>query len=562
MRVLLDKLLARQAKLVSDLTQPVLDAPRPGPSRRPQGDPAVESAALTEVDAALRAGDVAQARLLLEPLEAEATFPRTLTLLARMSALDGDDELALARLLAAERLAPMERATWHLLADHMLRMGNAESELAYRRKLAWADDPATPAVQVALIKALVKASHAWGRSAKVEIRTTIERLKRTTTTQPEHLAEAAEAVYAGTPLLNDARELYREATPCPSTHVDVTAQWIPMAEWCDRHAIGVSRDTQSGLPGRRSQIAELPNVLVCGMLNWTPLLDNGTVVLAGFEKTSIPTHAQRQASPLLMSTASTAELRLPKKRKVESRRAILVGGSPDNFKHMVDYMGALAVAETFGIGEGLPLVVDSLLAPSQLSKLKHLGFGEDRLIRVDASTTVEFERLIVPTRLSSAGSWVDPGLPAWYRRRFAPDPSNVRAEKKLFLRSHQVGSVGFVNESEVVALLQKLGFESLDESQLTVSEWIAAFSSASCVVAPMGPQLADVLLCPQETKVVALCDPNPVSRSIERLRSLTAACGHSLSLVRCARGPDQRDRDDGGNGELFVDPAALLEVLE
>lgn len=556
MKVLLDKLLARQARLVSELTGPESGAPKPDPIRRPQGDPEVESAALIEVDAALATGDVGKARSLLEPLESVAAFPRTLTLLARMSTLDGDEGLALARLQAAERLDPMDRATWRLLADHMLQAGDAESELTYRRKLAWTDDHATPTAQVALIKALVKASHAWGRSAKAEIRSAIERLKRTATTRPEHLAEAAEAVYAGTPLSNDARKLYCAATPCPSTHVDVTAQWIPMAEWCERHAIAVSRDIQSGLPGRRSQIAELPNVLVCGMLNWTPVLENGSVVLAGFEKTFIPTHAQRHASPLLMSTAGTAELRLPRERRSEARKAILLGGSTDNFKHMVNFMGALAVAEAFGLEDGLPLVIDSALTPAQLSRLEYLGFGDDRLIKVDISATVEFERLVVPTRLSSAGTWVSPELAAWYRERFTPDPSSVRPGRRLFLLSQQVGSLGIANESEVMQLLQKRGFEAIDPAQLPVSEWVAALGSASRVVATLGPEMADMLLCPRATQVIALCDPPSLLRGLERVRSLSDACGHALSLVRCERRPGDHD-----GGDVFVDMAGLSRVL-
>jgi capsular polysaccharide biosynthesis protein len=550
---LIDRLLARQSRLASRLATLERADATSGAPESSAADAQAELAALAAVEEHLLAGRVDEARRLLEPFESSATQARTLTLLARISAIEGDSERCLQRLRRAEALDPMDRATWRLLADHLMRLNEFSEELKYRRKLSLLDEDSPAAADVALIRALVRVSGDWKAGAVNEIRTTLRRLEAKPDAVTEHIAEAAECVYGVAALVEEARRAYRTALPCPPTHADTTAQWLSMADWCERCSIPIQRDTASGREGRRPQMAELRDVMVAPALNWTPVVDGGRTILAGFEKTTIPVHRNYAAAPLLMQNASSADLRLPLAADRHPGPALLMGGHTDLLRHMVDYMGALAVAESFGARPDLPVVVHAEIGGLQQEQLAHLGMAGDRLLRLGSDQVMLFDRLVVPSRRSSGMTWVDPELPAWYRRRFAA-PTDALSDGRIYISGG--GSLHIDNDGDLSAMLQRHGFVSAAADGLTLAAAIGSFSDATHVVAPLGPALAHMVLCRPGASIVALTPAATRPSETQRLKALADACGHTLRLVPCVGRPDTE-----GPGPLLVPLATVRLAL-
>ena len=60
------------------------------------------------------------------------------------------------------------------------------------------------------------------------------------------------------------------------------------------------------------------------------------------------------------------------------------------------------------------------------------------------------------------------------------------------------------NEEEVIALMQSLGFSIVAPEEYTVSEQIALFNNAKCIVACSGAALTNLLCCPKGCKVIII----------------------------------------------------------
>jgi hypothetical protein len=351
-------------------------------------------------------------------------------------------------------------------------------------------------------------------------------------------------MYAHGALRREALELYAQALPCPSTHLDIEANWVSMADWCQSHNVTLRRDATRGQVGRRPQIAEIPDVIVAPMLAWTPVVDEGKSIFSGFEKATIPLRRNYAAAPLLMSGAHRAALRLPRKIETIRGAALLLGGHPDSTRNTVDFMGALAVAEHFDLAGDARIVVSSELQPQQREMLSELSIDASRLLPLDTDSVVRFEKLIVPTRLSSARTWVDPMLPEWYRLRLAGKRPMAVSSKTLLVGAQ------ISNFDEAAAALKEP--DVVDLRQLSMADVIDRYASASVIVAPLGDALSYMVLAAPGTRVVALeCASS--AEELRRTEALAAACGHRLSFVRCSKA-DAADY-------YFVPPAELTRAL-
>jgi capsular polysaccharide biosynthesis protein len=99
-------------------------------------------------------------------------------------------------------------------------------------------------------------------------------------------------------------------------------------------------------------------------------------------------------------------------------------------------------------------------------------------------------------------------LPGWVkisprifnlRRLLAPNPT---LEKRLYIS--RSGRRKIVNESELSPLLQRYGFEFIEDRPRSLSEQIDLFSSASHIVAPHGAALSNILWSSKSVKILEL----------------------------------------------------------
>lgn len=541
MKRLLDKLMARQQRLLSQL-----DAPEPMPvtkagSTRPNEAERArradeESSALGDALQALESGDIAVAKKVLTPFAQDAALVRTLTTLSRVFSAEGDFDEALELLKRAEGLDPSDRKVWRLLAEACALKGLHTDEVRYRRQLAYVDAGAPAQAFVELIRSIHRASPPRVKPALNEIRTASKRVKEAPDLTAEVHVKFAEALYAfGPATAKEARAHYVAARPCRTNERDVSARWLRPLDWCEQSGAKLDRWTEGGIPSYRPAIAELREVQIFPRFQWTPVVDNGRVALSGFLVNRPQLRSEDPLTPLLMQTKSHLELRIPEALPVIEQPALLLGGIGQYYHNTVECLSSLAIAETLGIATDLPLVVNDDLAPFQIEQLALLGYSQDRLIRVRSDCPVQFSRLFAPTRLVLGGQWLDPLVPRWYRRRYVSNLGAPAKDRRLYISRSGALKRRVANEEELVAMLVSRGFEVVRPEELSVRAQIDLFAAATCIVAPTGAALTNMLFAAPEAVVVALCNKHIVTGGGDLyFDAMAKACGHTFIPIHCS----------------------------
>jgi capsular polysaccharide biosynthesis protein len=562
MKQLLDRLMARQQRLMGRLDPPVAELPRqPAPSAEARAERSrLEAEALDAALEKLAQGDIAAAKALLDPFEHDASLVRTLTTLSRLANAQGDFEAAVALLVRAEKLDPTERKVWRLLAQAYAVRGMHTDEVRQYRRLAFVDPDAPAEAYVDLVRAIFRALPAGKKVGYPEVRLAAQRLLAAPDLTPEARVRFAEAQYLFEGMAKEARELYVAASAPQAGERDVTAQWLRLTDWCKHIGTPAARMVEGGVPSHRPAIAELEGVYVFPRLQWAPVVNEGRVALAGFMMQRAQLRSEDPASPLLMNRKTHAELRIPADPLTIDTPALLIGGMNQYYHNTVEMLSSLAVAETLEVGTTLPLVVNEDLGEFQKEQLAMLGYGTDRLILVRADRPVRFSRLCVPTRLVRGGRWVDPLVPQWYRRRLVtPGAASTR---RLYLSRAGTSRRRVSNEADLVAMLSSRGYEVVHPETLSVRAQIDLFSRASHIVGASGAALSNMVFAAPGAQVVALYNKHFVSGGADMyFDALAQACGHRFSPVMGT--PAQaRDGDRLIDADIMIDVEAVRDAID
>jgi capsular polysaccharide biosynthesis protein len=128
----------------------------------------------------------------------------------------------------------------------------------------------------------------------------------------------------------------------------------------------------------------------------------------------------------------------------------------------------------------------------QKELLELWGIGEDQVVNSDEVRHVRAEQLVVPgvaSTIERNPPWVSQLL----RSRLVPDGLARVPGRHLYL-ARRAGRHNrcVLNEAEVLALLEPLGFDVVDPGDLSVADQIRTFAEADVVVAPHGAALANI----------------------------------------------------------------------
>jgi tetratricopeptide (TPR) repeat protein len=555
---LLDRLMARQARLLANL-----DAPPPELAHRrkppaPTHDPAAEAAACAVAHAQLKAGELAAARATLEPYALSGRDVGTFTTLARICTDQGDVEQALAALQRAEALDPADRNVWRLLAKLLSTQRRYREELVYRRRLGLVDANAPAQVYIDWIKALLRSLDKGKRAAASEVELIVARFEaapdvtdglRLQFTGPYYLLGASSA---------KAMRLYNAGRPCAPDQRDVPASVVSLTTWCTQHQLPMPRLNDEGAPGRRPTLHQLDDVLVFPGLGWIPVLDDGAMLASGFPMPSRVFHIESPHSPLLMYRGHRAELRVPRTLREENGPALLLGGSQSWYETLMQYAAGLAIAESVGCDRALPLVINEETSPALVELLGLLGYGDNDLLRITADAPTRFRRLHVPSRLTLGAEWVDPLLSRWYRSRLAAPVAGKR-QRKLYVKAAGARGVTIDNEPVVAEILSAAGYETFESATATVGEQIEAFANASHVIGGTSEGLTNLLFAATGATVVELRAVNWLAMGgAMHFDRVAAACGQRYTAVDCPLASSNLAETT----PVHVDPSRLRELLE
>ncbi len=144
----------------------------------------------------------------------------------------------------------------------------------------------------------------------------------------------------------------------------------------------------------------------------------------------------------------------------------------------------------------------------------------------------------------------------WMRKRFCADEPTPNAEPgRLYISRRQARSRRFLNEEEFFSFLEERGFKIVCLESLSLAQQIRLFRNASCVIAPHGAGLTNMMFMPPGSKILEIFPPLfPKRQGYPCYWSMARACGHHY---RCLSGI----WGDPANSDFRVEPEEARTAL-
>jgi capsular polysaccharide biosynthesis protein len=171
----------------------------------------------------------------------------------------------------------------------------------------------------------------------------------------------------------------------------------------------------------------------------------------------------------------------------------------------------------------------------QQDSLAMMGFPTERCDRF-GDEQWQVENLLVPSLVGYPGM-SHPWLMRWVRERLGAERTGP-GKRRLYISRKNARYRRLVNEDEIIAALQPLGFDVVLPESLTFREQADLFGQAGWIVAVHGAGLANTMLAPRGTRVLEFitAEPEYISTSFY---SICCALGHAYGNI-CVEYPQPR----------------------
>lgn len=238
---------------------------------------------------------------------------------------------------------------------------------------------------------------------------------------------------------------------------------------------------------------------------------------------------------------------------------LLIGGSTNYYHWLIDFFPRFHLLEKAGIPfRSTPIIVNNRLTHFQLETLDLLGICREQMIEVDTGQVVEVGNLVIPAILSS-NTFVAQEVLSWLRQfGLSRLPNNhTTGNRRLFISRADATVRRLINEEDVYAALEPLGFELFVPGAHSFIEQVEAFSIAECIVGPHGAGLTNLVFAPQNTVIIDIKNTIGAAKFFETLAGQLKLT--YLPLVGEAIMTDasrkKHDRD------IRIEPRLVIETL-
>jgi capsular polysaccharide biosynthesis protein len=195
--------------------------------------------------------------------------------------------------------------------------------------------------------------------------------------------------------------------------------------------------------------------------------------------------------------------------------------------------------------------------------LELLGIPQTKILETHKHPHIQAHQLVIPS-YPSTPAWMTKRVCQWLQKLILSSPSsNSGTYDRLYITREQAFTRRIINESEVIAFLQPLGFQPVVLESLSVREQAQLLASANVVISAHGGGLTNLTFCQPGTTVIEIFSPNfvyPCYWLICNLLNLdyyyltgTVPGGYFLQQQLY---PNPRTED------ILVDLAALKQVLQ
>lgn len=245
-------------------------------------------------------------------------------------------------------------------------------------------------------------------------------------------------------------------------------------------------------------------------------------------------------------------LDLPSEQLEIDDACILVGGCDNYYHWLVDYLPRIGIASKVPALRDLKFLINAELAPFQRESLAMLGIGEDRLVLVPSDTVATCRVLWVPTLLTRTAV-THPYVTGWLRRSFLTKEMKQARKRRLLILDSPDYELG--NGLDVFHCIEAHGFEVISPSGLSCGERVAAFATAEVVIAPPGPDLANIIFAPAGSLVIELA---PVHDNSTFFGALTKRLSQTHVRAPCATSTTATSR---GRKPALTAPASEIASI-
>lgn len=207
------------------------------------------------------------------------------------------------------------------------------------------------------------------------------------------------------------------------------------------------------------------------------------------------------------------QLFLGKPEIIKGNVAVIATAGADRYYHwMFDILPRFELLKKAGIFNEIDyFVLPPLKFPFQIESIAKTGIDANKLIFSD---TVRFhlqaEQLFVPSLPSLLGT-VDKWTCEFLRDLFLVNDSIKSGHPEyIYISRNQASNRKLRNEKEVLSFLKPLGFEIIENEDLSIEEQAEIFNNAKCIIAPHGGGLSNIVFCQEHCKVIDIFPPSYV----------------------------------------------------
>lgn len=192
--------------------------------------------------------------------------------------------------------------------------------------------------------------------------------------------------------------------------------------------------------------------------------------------------------------------RLPRPKQVPGISYSLIDLYPDNYFHWMFCILAKLQFLKSGTPDRFVVNFTDRRPSFQDESFQLLNIGEEKIFDLSREGHCQFAKLVVPDHLPYE---ISSGTVSFLRKAFLGKGSGEKCERVYISRAN-AGTRGIVNETEVVTLLEGLGFQTFYLEKLSLRAQVALFQQAKWIVGPHGAGLSNIMFSSPGTKVIEL----------------------------------------------------------
>jgi Glycosyltransferase 61 len=201
----------------------------------------------------------------------------------------------------------------------------------------------------------------------------------------------------------------------------------------------------------------------------------------------------------------------------------------------------------------------------QRESLEALGIDPKTIIESSHVPYLRARELIVPSIPLGNGCF-RPWMCNFLRDTFLPKTNTIELNsrgRRLYISRGLAGYRRVLNETEVIQLLRRRGFEEIKFETLSMRQQAAAMASCEVVVAPHGGGFSNLVFCSPGTKVIEIFSPELVAGFFWKISSQLGLDYYYLlgKGSPATRNPDYEQTWDGFK-DIEVELSLLEETLD